>query len=71
LYESFVLSEVREHAFDRDGLLEALHAYGFAEVNLGHAAGFEPLDYAILLLSHVVGSFRATRAWVVRAARFT
>ena len=48
--EALVLREVRQHALDRDVLLEALHADGFAAEDLGHAAGFEPLDDAILLL---------------------
>ena len=49
LDEALVLREVRQHALDRDALLEALHADGFAEVHLRHAAGFEALDDAVLV----------------------
>jgi hypothetical protein len=50
--EVLVLREVREHALDRDALLEALDASRFAQVDLGHAAGFEALDDAIPVISH-------------------
>ena len=49
LDELLVLREVRQHALDRDVLLEPLNADRFAEIHLGHAARFQSLDDAILV----------------------
>ena len=40
---------MRQHALDRDLLLEALNADRFAEIHLGHSARFQSLDDAILV----------------------
>ncbi len=53
--EVLVLREVRQNAFDRDALLEALDALRFADIDLRHAARFQALDDAISLLCHGVG----------------
>ncbi len=51
-----VLREVRQDALDRDLLLEALDALGFALEHLRHAAGLEAVHDAVSLLGHGSGA---------------
>ncbi len=64
--ELLLLGKVREHALDRDDLLEPLEARALGSIHLGHAARGDALDDAItlLLLCHRVEGLRLlARVW--------